>query len=64
MIIMHLSINTNLMLESLVGKKTKLDKEIEKNHYGMLRNEIIQSYSQKIKNTTVSKITPNINLLN
>ena len=45
-----LLINKNLLRDSLADKKTKLDKEIEKNHYGMLRNEIIQSYSQKIKN--------------
>ena len=43
-------INTNLMLESLVGKKTKLDKEIERNYYRMLRNEINESYLKRIKN--------------
>ncbi len=45
-----LSINKNLMFESLLRKKTKLDKENVKNHYMILRNEIIESYSQKIKN--------------
>jgi hypothetical protein len=45
-----LAINKNLMFESLLRKKTKLDKENEKKYYMILRNEIIESYSQKIKN--------------
>ena len=42
--------NSELLRISLLSKKTKLGKKIVKNHYMILRNEINELYSQKIKN--------------